>query len=112
MNRGSYSSGWSQVRVIDGSSLTQKHLKCDDGLATFSITFQIGKYEKNVSREIVEQNRNNNFQSTFLKIWRWSNMFVFKCNTKCISIPVIGLHCHDLVETEVLGGVAIFTQMI
>ena len=96
MNRGSYSSGW----------------KCDDGLTTFSITFQIGKYEKNVSRGIVEQNRNNNFQSTFLKIWRWSNMFVLKCNTKCISIPVIGLHCHDLVETVVLDGVAIFTQMI
>ena len=39
-------------------------------------------------------------------------MFVLKCNTKCISILVIGLHCHDLVETVVLDGVAIFTQMI
>ena len=67
---------------------------------------------KNVSMGNVEQNRNNNFQSTFLKIWRWSNMFVLKCNTKCISIPVIGLHCHDLVETVVLDSVAIFTQMI
>ena len=39
-------------------------------------------------------------------------MFVLKYNTKCISIPVIGLHCQDLVETVVLDGVAIFTQMI